>query len=286
MATIRTFKAVRPDAPFAQDVAALPYDVMNEAEARAMTKDKPHSVLHVDRSEVDMPEGTDPHHASVYLKAADTLNRMIADGVFVTEDTACLYIYQLVRNGVPQTGLVACTAVDEYIDGTIKKHEYTVAAKEEDRINHVDYCDANTGPIFLAYKSQAAAQKIIDDYMASNKAVYDFVAEDDVTHRVWVISDQTICEDLVKQFATIPNFYIADGHHRNASACAVALKRRKDNPAYTGEEEFNFYLSVLFPSNQLHILDYNRVVADLAGNDKEQFLKKNGRNIYCYTLQW
>lgn len=291
MATIKAFCGIRPQEKYVQNVAALPYDVMNEVEAREITKDNPYSFLHIDRSEVDMPVGTDPHHPTVYQKAAATLNKMITDGIFITDDVPCLYIYQLVRNGIPQTGLVACTSVDEYIDGTIKKHEYTVAAKEEDRINHVDYCDANTGPIFLAYKQDNSSQQIIEKFISENKPVYNFVADDKVTHTVWVIKNPDICQKLTLAFEKIPNLYIADGHHRNASACAVALKRRQANPNYTGQEEYNYYLSVLFPAEQLNILDYNRVVYDLNNYTKEEFLNevkkifdvKEYNSTGCYT---
>lgn len=272
MATIKPFKAVRPAKELAHDVAALPYDVMNEAEAREMVMDKPHSFLHVDRSEVDLPLGTDVHSQEVYEKAAATMNKMITDGVFITDDKPCFYIYQLTMDGRNQTGLVATTSVDEYIDGTIKKHEFTRKDKEEDRINHVDYCDANTGPIFLAYKGTDAANKIIADWMLNHSAEYDFIADDAISHRVWVVDDQETCAALVEIFAGISNFYIADGHHRNASACAVALKRREQYPHFDGTEEFNYYLSVLFPASELKILDYNRVVMDLNGHETEDFM--------------
>ncbi len=274
MSIIRKFPAVRPAKEFAEKVAALPYDVMNEKEAREMVVGNPHSFLHVDRAEVDMPEGIDVHSKPVYEKAASNMYKMIEDKVLIKEDKPCLYIYELTMGDIKQTGLVTCTSVDEYLDGTIKKHEFTRPEKEEDRINHVDYCDANTGPIFLAYRDNNEIDEIISKFKSENSPVYDFTAEDGVKHVVWVIDNDTLNDKLVALFDKVPNLYIADGHHRNASAAKVALKRREQNPGFTGEEEFNFYLSVLFPANQLKIMDYNRIVYDLNGHSVEEFIAK------------
>lgn len=274
MATIRPFMAIRPAAAYAQDVAALPYDVMNSEEAREMAADKPHSFLHIDKAEIDLPPGTDPYSNAVYAKARENLERMISDGIFQQDLLPNLYIYRLTMDGRSQTGLVSCTSVDEYLDGTIKKHELTRADKEADRIRHVDTLNANTGPIFLAYPGNTDIKAVIDGWTASAAPVYDFVSEDGIGHTVWVIDSDTEIGLLAQYFREVPNLYIADGHHRNASAVKVALKRREENPAYTGEEEFNFYLSVLFPAEELAIFDYNRVVKDLNGNTPEEFLTK------------
>ena len=279
MATIRPFMAIRPAANYAKDVAALPYDVMNSEEAREMVKDKPWSFLHVDKAEVDLPVGTDIYSPEVYAKAKENLENMVANGVMGQDLLPNLYIYRLTMNGKSQTGLVCCTSVDEYIDGTIKKHELTRADKEADRIRHVDTLNANTGPIFLAYKENLDAKAIIDGWTASVAPVYDFVSEDGIGHTVWVIDSDTEIGMLVQSFQNVKNFYIADGHHRNASAVKVALKRREAKPDYTGEEEFNYYLSVLFAADDLYIMDYNRVVKDLNGYDTVGFLEEIGKKF-------
>lgn len=276
MATIRPFAAIRPAAAYAKDVAALPYDVMNSEEAREMAADKPLSFLHIDKAEIDLPPDTDPYSDAVYAKARENLERMVSDGIFEQDPLPNLYIYRLTMNGRSQTGLVACTSVDEYLDGTIKKHELTRADKEADRIRHVDTLNANTGPIFLAYPGNANIKAIIDGWTTAAVPVYDFVSEDGIGHKVWVIDSDAEIGMLTHYFREVANLYIADGHHRNASAVKVALKRREENPAYTGEEEFNFYLSVLFPTDELLIYDYNRVVKDLNGNTPEEFLEKIG----------
>lgn len=279
MATIRPFMAIRPAANYAKDVAALPYDVMNSEEARKMVKDKPWSFLHVDKAEVDLPVGTDIYSPEVYAKAKENLDNMVANGVMGQDLLPNLYIYRLTMNGKSQTGLVCCTSVDEYIDGTIKKHELTRADKEADRIRHVDTLNANTGPIFLAYKENPDAKAIIDGWTASVAPVYDFVSEDGIGHTVWVIDSDTEIGMLVQSFQNVKNLYIADGHHRNASAVKVALKRREAKPDYTGEEEFNYYLSVLFAADDLYIMDYNRVVKDLNGYDAVGFLEEIGKKF-------
>ena len=274
MATIRPFMAIRPAANYAKDVAALPYDVMNSEEAREMVQDKPWSFLHVDKAEVDLPVGTDIYSDAVYQKAKENLENMIGHGVMGQDLLPNLYIYRLTMNGKSQTGLVCCTSVDEYMNDTIKKHELTRADKEADRICHVDTLNANTGPIFLAYKENPDAKAIIDGWTAAAKPEYDFVAEDGIRHTVWVIDSDTEIGMLVDSFKNVENLYIADGHHRNASAVKVALKRREENPDYTGDEEFNYYLSVLFAAEDLYIMDYNRVVKDLNGYDTVSFLEE------------
>ena len=279
MATIRPFMAIRPTAAYAKDVAALPYDVMNSEEAREMVKNKPLSFLHVDKAEVDLPAGTDIYSDEVYAKAKENMDNLISLGVLGQDLLPNLYIYRLTMNGKSQTGLVCCTSVDEYIDGTIKKHELTRADKEADRIRHVDTLNANTGPIFLAYKENPTAKAIIDGWTYMVKPEYDFVSEDGIGHTVWVIDSDTEIGMLVQSFQEVENLYIADGHHRNASAVKVALKRREENPNYTGEEEFNYYLSVLFAKDELYVMDYNRVVKDLNGYDAVGFLEEIGKKF-------
>lgn len=273
MSVIRAFKGFRPTTELCHRVAALPYDVMNSDEAREMVKDNPYSFLHVDKAEIDLPVGTDLYSQEVYDKAASNLQKMIDEGTYIQDSTPVLYIYRLTMDGRSQTGLVACTSIDEYIENKIKKHELTREDKEQDRIRHVDICDANTGPIFLTYRSQEVVNSIIDAYVLNNEPVYDFLAEDGITHTVWVIDDVVAIEALIDAFKGIESLYIADGHHRNASAVKVGLKRREENPGYKADAEFNYYLAVLFPDEQLAIMDYNRVVKDLNGMSQEQFIE-------------
>lgn len=273
MAVIRQFRAIRPTPEMAEKVAALPYDVVNSEEAREMTKNNPYSFLHVDKAEIDLSRETDIYSPEVYNKAKENLQGMIKDGILVQDDKPMLYVYELTMDGRSQTGIVACASIDEYINGTIKKHELTREDKEQDRIRHVDICNANTGPIFLAYRTEEEISKIVDKTKES-APVYDFTAEDGIKHRVWIINKTEDINNIVELFKKVPSLYIADGHHRNASAAKVGLKRRAENPGYTGEEEFNYYLAVLFPSDQLKIMDYNRVVKDLNGMSEEEFKKR------------
>ena len=273
MAVIRKFKAIRPTSEMAEAVAALPYDVVNSEEAREMTKDKPYSFLHVDKAEIDLPVDTDIYSPQVYAKAKENLDKLVSDGILVQDNKPMLYVYELTMDGRSQTGLVACTSIDEYLNGIIKKHELTREDKEQDRIRHVDICNANTGPIFLAYRTVDEISAIIEN-VKKNAPVYDFTAEDGIKHRAWVIDNDETANKLIELFKAVPNLYIADGHHRNASASKVGLKRRAEHPDYTGDEEFNYYLAVIFPSDQLKIMDYNRVVKDLNGMTSEEFMNK------------
>ena len=273
MAVIRKFKAIRPTSEMAEAVAALPYDVVNSEEAREMTKDKPYSFLHVDKAEIDLPVDTDIYSPQVYAKAKENLDKLVSDGILVQDNKPMLYVYELTMDGRSQTGLVACTSIDEYLNGIIKKHELTREDKEQDRIRHVDICNANTGPIFLAYRTVDEISAIVEN-VKKNAPVYDFTAEDGIKHRAWVIDNDETANKLIELFKAVPNLYIADGHHRNASAAKVGLKRRAEHPDYTGDEEFNYYLAVIFPSDQLKIMDYNRVVKDLNGMTSEEFMNK------------
>nr|MBP3599000.1 DUF1015 domain-containing protein [Eubacterium sp.] len=273
MAEIRPFGCVRPAVELADRVAALPYDVYNRQEAKEEVAREPLSFLKIDRAETSFDDSVDTYAPEVYQKAKELLEKDIADGVYVTDTDRVYYIYQLVMDGRSQTGLVACSSVDDYANNVIKKHENTRADKEVDRITHVDTCSAQTGPIFLAYRSKEEINEVVNKYLQT-EALYDFTAVDGISHRVWKISQQEDVETIYQAFKNIDRIYIADGHHRAASAVKVGLKRRQENPGYTGEEEFNYFLSVLFPHDELMIMDYNRTVKDLNGLTKEQFMDK------------
>jgi uncharacterized protein (DUF1015 family) len=273
MAVIRPFECVRPDAGLADRVAALPYDVYNREEACSEVHREPLSFLRIDRAETQFDKSVDTYAPEVYMKAKELLEKAIQDKTFITDDEKAYYIYELTMDGRVQTGLVACAAVDDYVNNVIKKHENTRADKEQDRINHVDTCSAQTGPIFLAYRENAVINGEIEK-AKQQASLYDFVSPDGVRHQVWKISDPASVSKIKEAFADISSIYIADGHHRAASAVKVGLKRRQENPGYTGEEEFNYFLSVLFPDRQLKILDYNRVIKDLNGYDEQSFLEK------------
>ncbi len=274
MAVFKPFKALRPVSEYASRVAALPYDVMNSEEAREMVKGNPYSFLHIDKAEIDLEKGIDIYSAEVYKKAKENLETLEKDGIMKQDEKACFYIYRQIMNGREQTGLVGCASIDDYINNDIKKHELTRADKEADRIRHVDTCDANTGPIFLCYKECDEVDKIVNDFKNNNKPVYDFQTEDGISNTVWVIEDEAINNELSLLLAGAGAFYIADGHHRCASAVNVGKKRREENPQFTGKEEFNFFLAVLFPAKTLSIMDYNRVVKDLNGNTENEFIEK------------
>jgi uncharacterized protein (DUF1015 family) len=280
MATIKPFKAVRPVVELAEKVAALPYDVMNAEEAREMVKENSYSFLHVDKAEIDLAQDIDPYDQAVYAKANDNLNKMISQGIYFQDNKENLYIYRQVMNGRIQTGLVACPAVDEYLNNMIKKHEYTRPDKEQDRVNHVDVTNSQTGPIFLTYRAEEEISKIIDDWANQYRPVYDFTAEDGINHTCWVIDDNETINKLVNAFKGIDCLYIADGHHRAASAVRVCLKRRQQNPGFSGQEEYNFFLAVLFPHSQLRIMDYNRLIKDLNNHSVEDFLNKIKEKFY------
>lgn len=275
MSVFRPFQAVRPKKEYASSVAALPYDVMNSEEAREKVKGCPYSFIHVDKAEVDLPEDTYLYSDEVYNKAAQNLKKLSDDGICFKEEKPCFYIYRQIMGDVCQTGLVGCAGVDDYINNVIKKHEFTRADKEEDRIRHVDTCNANTGPIFLAYRRHSVIDEIIDKYTALTPE-YDFISEGDVRNTVWVVSDDGDLCALKSAFGEVDALYIADGHHRAASAVKVALKRRAENPGFTGEEEFNFFLAVAFRAEELKIMDYNRLIKDKNGLSNEELFKRLG----------
>lgn len=271
MPKVTPFYSIRPTPQLAPHVAALPYDVYNRKEALAEIKKEPLSFLRIDRAETQFPDEVDTYDPRVYAKARELLDTMIAEGSFIIEETPCYYIYELTMNGRSQTGVVACSSVDDYQNGLIKKHENTREDKELDRIRHVDVTNAHTGPIFLVYRSQAELNALISG--AKGQApLYDFISPDGIAHRVWRIAEPEKLSRIEACFAKLPCTYIADGHHRCASAVKVGLERRKANPNYTGEEEFNRFLSVLFPDDQLYIMPYNRAVRDLNGLTPKDFL--------------
>ena len=284
MATVKPFKAIRPNIDVVSEVAALPYDVYSRAEAREAVKGHPLSFLNIDRPETQFPEDQDMYAPEVYKKASELLFERIKDGTYIRDDEACFYVYELTMEGRTQTGIAALSSIDDYLNGICKKHENTVEEKEQDRIRHVDTCSCQTGPIFLAYREKKEISEIVNDVKKSD-AVYDFVSEDGIRHRVWVISDRTIVDRLEKEFSEVPATYIADGHHRAASAVKVGLKRREEHPDYSGNEEFNFFLSVLFPDEQLKILDYNRVVKDLRGHDPEELMLSIEENFTVFNVK-
>lgn len=273
MAVLKPFKAVRPVKELAGNVAELPYDVMNTEEARVIGEKNAFSFIHVDRAEIDLDKDVNPYSTKVYEKARDNLFDMIKKKILVKDNKENLYIYRQIMNGRSQTGIVGCTSIDDYQNQIIKKHEFTLESKEKDRINHVDFCNSNTGPIFLTYRAKDEISNIVSK-VTDGEPEYNFVSEDGITHIVWVIEDENTINNLTNLFKEVSALYIADGHHRAASAVKVGLKRREENPDYTGEEEFNYFLSVLFPDKDLAIMDYNRVVKDLNGMQTLELIEK------------
>ncbi len=284
MAKIKAFEAIRPKNNLADKVAALPYDVMNYEEAKGMVKGNPYSFLHIDRAEIDLDENINPYDKKVYENAKNNLHKFIDKGILIKDFKQNIYLYRQIMNGRVQTGIVCCTSIDDYLNGIVKKHEYTREDKELDRINHVDYCNANTGPIFLTYKRDKEIEKIVE-LETKNIPLYNFVSEDMITHMVWVIEDEAIIKRIVDIFGSIPSLYIADGHHRTAAAIKVGQKRRKQNPNAKDDAEFNYFLSVLYPAEDLKIFDYNRVVKDLNGLNLEELLSKVSVNFEVEKLK-
>ena len=273
MATFRPFRAIRPTAALAERVAALPYDTMSSAEARVRAAGNPHSFLHIDMAEIDLPEDIDQYSDIVYQTAAANLQKFIAEGTFEQDNTPQFYIYRQTWRGRVQTGLVGCASIDDYQNNIIKKHEFTVASKEADRIRHVMACGANTGPIFLAFRDTQGVAEKLQAWCDNHAAEYDFM-HGDMRQECWPITDVALIAQLETDFAASGALYIADGHHRSASAAHVGLARRAQNQGYTGNEEFNYFLAVSFPHDQLKILDYNRVVKDLNGLSAQEFLDR------------
>ncbi len=273
MALVVPFRAIRPSKEEAATIAALPYDVYNRKEAYEKVKEQPGSFLAIDRPETQFAPDVDMYSDEVYNKASQMLEQWINEGRFIQDDEPFYYLYELTMDGRSQTGIVACASIDDYANNVIKKHENTRAEKEQDRIRHVDTCSAQTGPIFLAYKAETTITCLVSK-VKSRPPIYDFTADDGITHRCWIIDDMVSKALLATAFDKMDSIYIADGHHRAASAVKVGMKRRQENPNYTGKEDFNYFLSVLFPDEELKIYDYNRVVKDLNGMAEEELLEE------------
>ena len=273
MATVKPFRAVRPQKQYADKVISLPYDVMNREEAAQMAEGNPYSFLHICRAEIDLPQA-DQHSQEVYEKARDNIADFRAKGIFTQEEAPALYVYREIMDGRVQTGIFGCVSVDEYKNNIIKKHELTRVEKEIDRINHFDVCNANTEPVFLTYRDDKRIRVIVEGWAEHHEPEYDITASDGIRHMLWPVTDENTIATLTGLFKEIPALYIADGHHRSASASKVGMKRREEHPDFTGDEEFNFFMAAIFPDSDLHIFDYNRVVKDLNGLDSESFLKK------------
>lgn len=283
MACIRPFAAYRPAPGREEQIAALPYDVYNREEAAEEVRKNPLSFLAIDRAETGFGPEVDTYDPRVYERAAALLRERIETGDFIREETPCYYLYEQTFQGRRQTGIVGCASIDDYLNRVIKKHENTRSDKEQDRIRHVDACNMQTGPVFLAYRNSDPLKEIVSD-LRKRRPVYDFVSGDGVGHRVWIVRERDALRSLRDGIEKIDSLYIADGHHRCASAVKVGLMRRQSHPDYTGEEEFNYFLAVLFPDEELKILDYNRVVKDLNGYTKETFLEKISENFHVKEL--
>ncbi|MCL2466709.1 MAG: DUF1015 family protein [Micrococcales bacterium] len=276
MTTLRPFRALRPaDANAAQRVAALPYDVLSSDEARVAVEGNPDSFLHVDKAEIDLDPSVGLYDDAVYAKAKQNLRALVGRGVLVHDPSPCFFLYRQTMDGRSQTGIVGCAGVDDYLSNRVRKHELTRADKEKDRTRHVDTLDANTGPILLAHRRNQGLAALVAGWVAEHEPVYDFTSEagsSAVRNEVWRVADVATNLQIAALFTQMPALYIADGHHRCASAVNVAQRRRVQNPGHRGDEEFNYFLAVVFPEDQLHIMDYNRVVADRAGRTPEQLL--------------
>jgi uncharacterized protein (DUF1015 family) len=278
MAFIKPFRAVRPPKLLAEKVAALPYDVMSTDEARVMAAGNPYSFLHISRPEIDLAAEVDIHTEPVYVKGQENLARFLADGVLSQDDQECYYVYRQKMGPVVQTGLVVCAGVDDYQTGVIKKHELTRADKEEDRVLHIDYLDANDEPVFYTYRSDPTITALVAQ-ATTQAPEYDFTTADGVSHTLWRIGEQSVIERLTAAFAAIPVLYVADGHHRSAAASRVRDLRRARNAAHTGQEEYNYFLTVIFPDSELNIMPYNRAVRDLNGHTLAEYMAMVARQF-------
>ncbi len=279
MAVVKPFPGLRPKREFAETVASLPYDVLNSDEARELARGNPHSFLHVNKPEIDLPPGTEIYADEVYAKGDENLRKMIADGVMKQDRSLCYYLYAQTMGDHRQVGLVAGASVQEYIDDKIKKHELTREEKERDRVRHILTLGAQAGPVFLTY----IARPEIDKQLATiqqTQPEYDFTAADGIRHTFWIVSSKLRVEMISNLFKKVPQLYVADGHHRSAAATIVAKKRRETNPDFTGSEAWNYFLAVIFPHDQMKILPYNRVVGDLGGLDSAEFLAKVEEKFY------
>ena len=279
MAVIRPFRGIRPPKNLVEKVVSRPYDVLSSAEARAEAEGNEMSLYHIIRPEIDFPEGTDEHLPKVYEKAAENFRLFQEKGWLVQDDKPCYYVYAQTMNGKTQYGLVVGAWVEDYVNGVIKKHELTRRDKEEDRMKHIRATNANIGPVFLAYPDDAVLDALVAKYTA-RQPEYDFVAPDDgFGHTFWVVDNDDDIAAITRQFAQMPALYIADGHHRSAAAALVGLEKARQNPNHTGDEEYNYFMAVCFPADQLTIIDYNRVVKDLNGLDAAAFLQAVEKNF-------
>lgn len=282
MVQIRKFSAVRPMNELADRVAALPYDVYSVEEAKREIEKEKYSFLKVDSPIATLPDGTDEKSQEVYNRAKQNFYEM-KENILIKDDKPNLYLYELTFEGRRQLGLVCCVSIDDYLDGTIKKHEKTRADKEDDRVKHIDVLDSNTGPIFLIYDDRVKINSILESIVSSVPEI-NFTTSDDVTHRVWTIKNEEIIKKLESEFEKVNNLYIADGHHRAAAAVKVAEMRRLENLNYTGQEEFNFFMSILYPKSQVKIYDYNRVVKDLNGLSDNDFIETIKKDFYIENV--
>jgi uncharacterized protein (DUF1015 family) len=274
MAILKPFKGLRPPVGIVRDLASRPYDVLNSKEAREEARGNPYSLLHIIKPEIDLPEGTDEHLPEVYAKARENFDLYRRNGWLVEDKSECLYIYAQTMNGKTQYGLVGCAGVEDYMNGIIRKHELTRKDKEEDRMKHVRVTNANMEPVFFSYPAVPAIDEIVSKFVKEHAPEYDFTAPDGIGHHFWVISDKAVIDSLTGLFAKVPFTYVADGHHRTAAAALVGNEKKQANPSHTGKEEYNYFLAVHFPDNQLTIIDYNRVVKDLNGLSNQEFLDK------------
>jgi uncharacterized protein (DUF1015 family) len=280
MSVVKPFRGLRPPAEYVAEIACLPYDVMSSEEAAMMAKDKEKSLLHITKSEIDLPAGTDVHSEEVYLKSVENFTEWQKRGWLVQDEKPCYYIYAQTMKGRTQYGIVGAASVNDYLTGVIKKHELTRPDKEEDRMVHVRANNANIEPVFFAYPAVREIDSIVDHVVIKKKPEYDFVSEDGIGHHFWVIRDEALVTKIEKLFAEkVPYIYVADGHHRTAAAALVGKEKRDKNPSHRGDEEYNYFLAVHFPDDQLKILDYNRVVKDLNGHTPENFLEKLRANF-------
>jgi uncharacterized protein (DUF1015 family) len=278
MSRIQPFRALRPRPELADRVASPPYDVLSSDEARAMAAGNSVSFLHVNKPEIDLDPKIDHYDPRVYAKGAENLGRLVQEGVMVREESPALYLYRQRMGDHVQTGVVAGASVDEYEADLIKKHEHTRPVKEDDRTRHVDALDANTGPVFLTYRARREIDALVQR-LTAGEPTYDFVAPDGIGHTVWVVATPAERDRLVAAFAEVPALYVADGHHRSEAAVRIRTMRREANPDHTGQEPYNYFLSVIFPHDQMMILDYNRVVRDLAGRQAAEFLTAVGERF-------
>ena len=274
MPEIRPFKAIRPDKQYALQVAAPPYDVLNSEEARELTRDNPYSFLHISKPEIDLPRDINPYDEKVYAKGKENLDKFMDQEILIQEEKPSFYIYRQVMGDHSQTGIVACASVEDYDNKKIKIHEHTREAKEKDRTKHVDTLSANTGPVFLTYHAKEKINEIVENFKQGHEPLYDFTSEDGIEHTIWKMDDENLIVELQEKFAQLDKLYISDGHHRSASASNVQKIRKGNNPSHNGDEEYNYFLTVIFPDEQMNIMDYNRVVKDLNGLDSTEFIEK------------